>query len=207
MAGLVMNMRIATFFTRLAALLLPALPLAGCGGSPAEQPPLAGAAIGGPFALTDQDGKPASDKDFAGRYRAIYFGYSFCPDVCPTTLQVLMQGYHGFAQDAPAEAAKLAPIFITVDPARDTPAVLKQYVSAFGPELKGLTGSPAEIAKVAKEYAVSYGQQPPAKGASGYLMNHSSVVVLFGPDGKPITIVPTDQGAKTASATFAQWVR
>jgi protein SCO1/2 len=201
MAGLVMNMR-----TAFAALWLGMLPLASCSG-PVSQPPLEGAAIGGPFALVDQDGHAVTDKDFAGRYRAIYFGYSFCPDVCPTTLQVLMQGYHAFAKDSPDAAAKLVPIFISVDPARDTPAVLKQYVAAFGPELKGLTGSEQEIAKVAKEYAVSYSKQPPAKGASGYLMNHSSVVILFGPDGKPIAMVPTDQGAKAVADTLAQWVR
>jgi protein SCO1/2 len=193
--------------TPLAALLLALLPLGGCGKAPSQQPPLAGAAIGGPFALTDQDGKAVTDKDFAGRYRAVYFGYSFCPDVCPTTLQVLMQGYHAFAKDSPDNAARLVPIFISIDPDRDTPAVLKQYVAAFGPELKGLTGSPAEIAKVAKEYAVSYGKEPPAKGATGYLMDHSSVVVLFGPDGQPIAMVPTDQGARAVTDTLAQWVR
>jgi len=193
--------------TPLVALLLATLPLGGCGRAPSQQPPLAGAAIGGPFALTDQDGKAVTDKDFAGQYRAIYFGYSFCPDVCPTTLQVLMQGYHAFAKDSRGAAAKLVPIFISVDPDRDTPAVLKQYVAAFGPELKGLTGSPAEIAKVAKEYAVSYSKEPPAKGATGYLMDHSSVVILFGPDGQPVAIVPTDQGAKAVTDTLAQWVR
>lgn len=193
--------------TAFAALMLAASPLAGCGGPPSQQAPLAGAAIGGPFALTDQDGKAVTDKDFAGKYRAIYFGYSFCPDVCPTTLQVLMQGYHAFAKDSPGAAARLVPIFISVDPARDTPAVLKQYVAAFGPELKGLTGTAQEIAKVAKEYAVSYSKEPPAKGASGYLMSHSSVVILFGPDGRPITIVPTDRGAKAVSDMLSQWVR
>ncbi|WBO22599.1 SCO family protein [Sphingomonas abietis] len=190
--------------------MLVALPLSGCGGSPdRRQAPLAGAAIGGPFALTDQDGRPVTDKDFAGRYRAIYFGYSFCPDVCPTTLQGLMQGYHAFAKDKPAQAAKIVPIFISVDPDRDTPAVLKTYVAAFGPELKGLTGTPAEIARVTREYAVSYGKQPVARGtdASHYLMSHSNVVILFGPEGRPITMVPTDQGAQAVSDIFATWVR
>ena len=202
MAGLVMNVR-----TALVALMLATLPLAGCSGGNQAQPPLAGAAIGGPFALTDQDGKPVTDKDFAGRYRAIYFGYSFCPDVCPTTLQVLMQGYHAFAKDSPAQAGRLVPIFISVDPGRDTPAVLKTYVSAFGPELKGFTGTPTEIARVAKAYAVSYSKQPADKGASGYLMSHSSVVILFGPDGQPIAMVPTEQGAKAVTDTLAQWAR
>ncbi len=197
-------MNVRTVF---AALSLAILPLTGCGTSPSQPPPLAGAAIGGPFALIDQDGKPTADTNFAGQYRAIYFGYSFCPDVCPTTLQVLMQGYHAFAKDSPAQAGRLVPIFISVDPDRDTPAVLKTYVSAFGPELKGFTGTPAEIARVAKEYAVSYSKQPADKDASGYLMSHSSVVILFGPDGQPIAMVPTDQGAKAVTDTLAQWVR
>jgi protein SCO1 len=202
MAGLVMNTR--AVFAAFALLTS----LAGCKAKPdLAQAPLAGASIGGPFALTDQDGKAVTDKSYAGKFRAIYFGYSYCPDVCPTTLQVLMQGYHSFAKDAPGPAARLVPIFISVDPDRDTPAVLKKYVAAFGPELQGLTGSPQEIAKVAKEYAVSYSKQAPTPGASGYLMNHSSVVILFDPDGKPIDMVPTDKGAKAVSDSLAQWVR
>jgi len=198
-----MNARIAF----VAAIMLAALPLAGCGHQPAAQPPLAGAALGGPFALIDQDGKPVTDKDFAGRYRAVYFGYSFCPDVCPTTLQALMQGYHAFAASDPGDARKLAPIFVTVDPERDTPAVLKTYVSAFGPELEGLTGSPAAIAAAAKEYGVYYKKEPTTKGAGGYLMDHSSQAILFGPDGQPIALIPTDQGAKAVTDTLSQWVR
>ena len=198
-----MNARIAL----VAAIMLAALPLAGCGRQPATQPPLAGAALGGPFALIDQDGKPVTDKDFAGRYRAVYFGYSFCPDVCPTTLQALMQGYHAFATASPTLSAKLVPIFVTIDPDRDTPAVLKQYVSAFGPELKGLTGSPAAIAAAAKAYGVYYKKEPAPKGGTGYLMDHSSQAILFGPDGQPIALIPTDQGAKAVTDTLSQWVR
>ncbi len=190
-----------------AAFLLATVPLAACHREPATQPPLAGAAIGGAFALTDQDGRAVTDKDFAGRYRVLYFGYSFCPDVCPTTLQALMQGYHGFAGADPARARKLVPIFVTIDPARDTPAVLKQYVGAFGPELEGLTGSPGAIAAVAKEYGVYYKKRPAADGASGYLMDHSSQAILFGPQGQPIALVPTDQGAKAVTDTLSQWVR
>ncbi len=198
-----MNARIAF----VAAILLAALPLAGCHRQPAEQPPLAGAALGGPFALIDQDGKPVTDKDFSGRYRAVYFGYSFCPDVCPTTLQALMQGYHAFASADAKDAGKLVPIFVTIDPDRDTPAVLKRYVSAFGPELRGLTGSPAAIAAAAKGYGVYYKKEPAANGASGYLMDHSSQAILFGPDGKPIALIPTDQGAKAVTDTLTQWVQ
>ncbi len=194
-------------FACVAAALLAASTASGCHRGATGQPPLAGAALGGPFALVDQDGKPVTDRDFAGRYRAVYFGYSFCPDVCPTTLQALMQGFHAFAAADPVDAGKVTPIFVTIDPARDTPGVLKQYVSAFGPELKGLTGSPAAIATAAKEYGVYYKKQTAAAGASGYLMDHMSQAILFGPDGKPIVLIPTDQGAKAVTDTLAQWVR
>ncbi|HLZ78672.1 MAG TPA: SCO family protein [Sphingomonas sp.] len=194
-------------FTRLVLVLLMGLSLGSCGRQ-AEHgpPPLQGAALGGPFALVDQDGRPTTDKSFAGRYRAVYFGYSFCPDVCPTTLQVLMQGYRGFAAASPAGAARLVPIFITVDPERDTSAVLKSYVSAFGPQLVGLTGSPAAIGAAAREYGVYYHRQVAAAGASAYLVDHSSQVILFGPDGAPIALVPTDQGAKAVADIFGRWV-
>src|ERR1700761_4203814 len=134
MAGLAMNVRTTCISL---AVLLAASPSLPGGGRQAAQapPPLAGAALGGPFALVDQDGRPTTDKSFAGRYRAIYFGYSFCPDVGPTTLQTLMQGYRSFASASPEAAKKLVPVFITVDPERDTPAVLKSYVSAFGQPL------------------------------------------------------------------------
>ena len=181
--------------------------LAACGGGASQSPPLAGAALGGPFSLIDQDGRAVTDRSYAGRYRAVYFGYTFCPDVCPTTLATLMQGYKAFAARSPAKAAMLVPIFVTVDPARDTPAVMKKYVAAFGPGLVGLTGSPAEIARVAREYAVSYSKQPAPQGAAGYLMSHSSIVILYGPDGKPIATVPTDQGSAPVADTFSKWAQ
>ena len=170
-------------------------------------PPLAGAAIGGSFALTDQGGRAVTDRSFAGRYRAMYFGYTFCPDVCPTTLQKMMAGYHQFARDHAAAAARLAPIFVSVDPARDTPAVMKPYAAAFGPELIGLSGGADETARVAREYGVYYKAAPAAKGASGYLVDHASQAMLFGPDGRPIALIPTDQGPDAVAALFAEWVR
>lgn len=183
------------------------LALSACGRTPAGPPPLAGAAIGGPFALTDQNGRAVTERSFAGRYRAMYFGYTFCPDVCPTTLQKLMAGYHQFAHDHPAAAAKLAPIFVSVDPGRDTPAVMKPYVAAFGPELIGLSGSTQETARVAKAYGVYYKAEAAPKGASGYLVDHASQAMLFGPDGQPIALIPTDQAPDAVAALFAAWVR
>lgn len=192
---------------RLALLLMAGLTVGSCGRQPDQSaPPLQGAALGGSFALVDQNGRPTTDKSFSGRYRAVYFGYSYCPDVCPTTLQALMQGYRAFAVSSPGAAARLVPIFITVDPERDTPAVLKSYVAAFGAPLVGLTGSPAAIAVAAKKFGVYYHRQVAPAGSSDYLVDHSSQVILFGPDGAPIALVPTDQGAKAVADTFGRWV-
>lgn len=186
-------------------LLAAALLLSAC-EQPAGQPPLAGAAIGGPFTLTDQNGRTVSDRQFDGQYRLIYFGYTFCPDVCPTTLQKLMSGFKAFSDAAPDRAAKVQPIFITVDPERDTPAVMKSYVAAFSPRLIGLTGAEPEVAKVAKQFAVYYKKQQ-AEGASGYLLDHSSAPMLFGPDGAPIALAPADEGPDAVARTLDQWVK
>ena len=171
----------------------------------AEQAPLAGARIGGPFTLIDQDGRTVRDTQFAGRYRMIYFGYTYCPDVCPTALQHLMQGLKQFRADAPARAAKVQPIFITVDPARDTPAVLKQYTAAFDPQLVGLTGSDAEIAAVAKEFGVYY-HRDVKSGSSDYLVDHMSQALLFDPHGQPIALLPQEKDAKAIAAELGRWV-
>lgn len=175
-----------------------ALALGGCGPSasgPAhEQGNLAGAKIGGSFTLTDQDGRKRRWEDFSGQYRLVYFGYSFCPDVCPVDLQRIAQGFRQFEKQAPDRAAKVQPIFITLDPERDTPASLKNYVSAFHPRLIGLTGTPEEIAEVAKAFVVVYMKEKP-KGSTDYLVSHSRTPYLFGPDGAPIALVPVDDPA------------
>jgi protein SCO1/2 len=180
--------------------------LAACSGASPGQAPLAGAAIGGPFALTDQDGRTVTDKDFAGRYRIVYFGYSFCPDVCPTDLQAIGQGLKRLEKDDPARAARIQPIFITVDPERDSPAVLKRYVAAFHPRLVGLTGSAQQIADVARRYGVSYSAEK-AQGGAGYAVAHSRTSYLFGPDGRPIALLPSDNGADAVAAELRKWVR
>jgi protein SCO1/2 len=187
------------------ALLLTLL-LGACGPKVEETPPLAGASIGGPFTLTDQDGKQVSDKDFDGRYRLVYFGFTYCPDVCPVDLQVIGQGLRQLEKSDPAVAAKVQPIFISVDPERDTPPVVKQFVSAFHPRLVGLTGTPEQIAEVAKRYGIYYIKEQ-SEGASGYLVNHSRNAVLFGPKGEPIAIVPHDQGPETVAAELKRWVK
>jgi len=138
-------------------------------------------AVGGPYVLTDQDGRPRSSADFRGTYQLIYFGYTFCPDVCPTTLAIMAAAMDKLG---PAQA-RIVPIFITVDPERDKPAVLKKYLAAFGPRFVGLTGSPEEIAQVEKEYRVFAKKQP--LGGGNYGMDHSSVIYLMGRDGKLVS--------------------
>jgi len=180
--------------------------LAACQQKP-ETAPLAGSTIGGSFALTDQDGKPYSSDALAGKYRIIYFGYTFCPDACPTDMQVLGKAMRQLDAKDPALSAKIQPLFVSVDPARDTPAVLKQFTDAFYPRLVGLTGSDAQIAKIAKQYAISYRKDPAPAGASGYLMDHPRVAFLFDPDGKPIEMLPVDANADAVVADLEKWVR
>ncbi|MEI9996045.1 MAG: SCO family protein [Rhizomicrobium sp.] len=136
------------------------------------------AAVGGPFTLVDQDGRRRASASFAGRYMLIYFGYSYCPDVCPTTLSLMGDA---LSKVGP-KAGRIVPIFITIDPERDTPRQLKTYMRAFGPQFVGLTGDLAAIRTVAAAYRVYFRKQPLAQG--GYGMDHSNVIYLMGPDGK-----------------------
>lgn len=211
MSGAAMN---KTFTLALSAALL----LAACGGEPTQPPlstaPLAGAAIGGDFTLTDQDGKKRNWQEFNGQYRIVYFGYTNCPDICTPDMQNLMAGLKAFEKSSPKLGTKIQPIFITVDPQRDTQAVLKQFVSAFHPRAIGLTGTDAEIADATKKFAV-YSSRVEGSTPESYLMSHSQTPYLMGPDGKPLAIMPADQpntdtneGApKLVEAELAKWVR
>ena len=191
----------------LLASLIALLLLGACGAGTPVDPPLKGASMGGAFTLTDQNGRRVSDRDFAGKYRLIYFGYTFCPDVCPTDLQKIGAAMRRFEQTDSARAARVQPLFITVDPARDTPGVLRRYVANFHPRLIGLTGTEAEIAGVARTFHVS--RQLPEPGARGrdYLVNHSSITILYGPQGAPVAIMPTDEGAEVVAEQLDRWVR
>jgi len=185
--------------------LLAALAIAAC-SSQAAEPPLKGARIGGPFALVDQDGRPVSDRDFAGKYRIVYFGFTHCPDVCPTDLAAIGSALRGFERKDPGRAARVQPLFITVDPERDTPAVVKEYVAAFHPRIVGLTGTPQQVAKVEKEFAV-YASKGEAQPGGGYAVDHSRIVLLMGPDGAPIALLPQDKGVEGILAELDRWVK
>lgn len=204
-----------------AAALSLSIALSACGpGAPdgnaarQDEAPLAGARIGGDFTLTDQDGKPAHWSDYKGKYRLVYFGYTYCPDVCPVDLQKIIAGLRKFEKQDAARAAKVQPIFISVDPERDTPPVVKNWVAAFHPRLVGLTGSVDAIEKVKKDFAVVSGKEGDGKGKD-YLVSHTRTPYFFGPDGDPIALVPVDEpgtdgdeGSPDAVAHFLdQWVK
>ncbi len=144
--------------------------------------------IGGPFALIDGDGQTITNTDFHGKFMLVYFGYTFCPDVCPTTLTEIADAMDKLGPSA----AQMQPIFITVDPKRDTPAVMKQYTASFSPKLLGLTGTPQQIAAVAKEYRVYYSEHRTGPGPNDYSMDHSSIIYLMGRDGQFIRPIPAD---------------
>lgn len=194
--------------TLLAAAIALALPLAACSGGstgPAEQPPLAGATIGGPFTLTSSEGKTVHWADFDGRYRIVYFGYTYCPDVCPTDVQRMMQGYALFKKEEPQLAAQVQPIFISIDPERDTPPKVGEYTRAFSPDLLGLTGTVPAIVAAAKSFSV-YRAKGETSPGGGYLMDHSRGAYLMGRKGEPIALLPIEAGAKAVAAELAKWV-
>ncbi|EWY41423.1 electron transporter SenC [Skermanella stibiiresistens SB22] len=138
------------------------------------------ALIGGPFSLTDSTGKPVTQADYQGRYTLIYFGFTFCPDVCPTELQVMATALDRLG----AKADQVQPLFVTVDPERDTVTQMAEYVAQFHPRLIGLTGTPDQIAQAARAYRVYYAKAPGKDGDGYYTMDHSSFVYLMGPDGR-----------------------
>jgi protein SCO1/2 len=163
-----------------AAAVLPRLagtaPGSATGGGPVT--------IGGPFKLVDGHGKTVTDKDFRGRYMLIYFGYTHCPDACPATLNDMSLALDKLT---PAERARVAALFITVDPARDTPAMIGDYAAAFSKDFVGLTGDQAAITAAEDEYHV-YAEKHPLKHGD-YSMDHSSIMYVMGPDGRFVGVI------------------
>ena len=156
----------------------------------AQAPPSAG----GPFSLIAGDGRTITDKSFPGRWLVVYFGYTFCPDVCPTTLGAIAEALEKLGP----RAAKIQPLFITVDPRRDTPEVIQKYVAAFDLRLIGLTGSPASIAAAARAYHVFY-EREESDGA--YLIDHSTWIYVMNPAGGLAQALPgASSGAAIAAA-------
>lgn len=141
------------------------------------------ALVGGPFELVNGSGETVTEADFAGQYMLIYFGFTFCPDVCPTELSRISTAM----EDLGTEADKVTPIFITIDPERDTPEAVGAYVDHFHPRMVGLTGTPDQIKQVAGEYRVYYKKVKDESSSAEYTMDHTSIIYLMGPDGKFLT--------------------
>jgi protein SCO1/2 len=152
--------------------------------------------IGGPFALTAGDGSVVTDQSLRGRWMLVYFGYTHCPNICPTTLLAISQALETLG----SLAAKVQPLFVTIDPERDTPSVVADFVKAFDPRVIGLSGNPTEIAAVAKEYRVLY-KKTPGESSNEYWMDHSSYIYVIDPDGRYVTLFAG--GASQASDEIA----
>lgn len=158
---------------------------------PAAPDPLA-TRFGGPFSLIDHHGRPVADSGFRGRFMLVYFGFTRCTDTCPVDLPIIAQALDRLGP----LAESVVPLFVTVDPAHDTPAVLAPYVAAFHPRLIGLTGSEAEIASVARAYKVHRRKLTlPHHGAGHYAVDHGSLTYLMGKDGLFVTLLPHNSGA------------
>jgi len=204
--------RLLPFFVLAAALGLAGLGtlmMSLGGGDQAASPvgtPDGASVLGGPFTLTAHTGDRVSRSDFDGQHRLIYFGYSYCPDVCPLELGKMTRALRLLeARGAPAE--QVQPLFISIDPERDTPAQLADYVPAFHPRLIGLTGSAEEIADVAGAYRIHYaradsGDDAPA-GEDMYLMDHSSYILFMGPQGQFIDVFTARETASDIADAVA----
>lgn len=185
-----------------------ALALAACAPetSAPTQPPLAGSSIGGPFELVNSAGETVRWDDFAGDYRVVYFGFAYCPDICPTDMQRIARGMKALEQSDPDLAAQVQPIFITVDPARDTPEVVGEFTSAFSDDFIGLTGTSEQIDAARDAFKV-YAAKGESTPDGGYLVDHSAITYLFGTEGEPLATLPTDQPGREGAEAFAAEIR
>ena len=178
----------------MAACLVAAALLAAATFVMASRPPLGAASIGGPFTLADQEGQTVTQETVAGRPFLLFFGYTHCPDVCPTTLSDMS----GVLKELGPQA-KLSALFVTVDPERDTSAVMKDYLSSFDPRIRGLTGSMASIEAAEKAYKV-YARKVPIGTGGDYSMDHTAVVYLMDRNGRFLTALNLDQPPAAAAA-------
>jgi cytochrome oxidase Cu insertion factor (SCO1/SenC/PrrC family) len=158
-------------------------------------------AIGGSFTLIDQNGATRRDSDFRGKVMLVYFGYTYCPDACPTTLQAISQTLDMIGN----QASKVQPIFISVDPARDTPDQLKSYAANFHPGILYLTGAPETLKQVESEYHI-YVAKVPQAGSDDYLIDHSSIIYVMGTNGRYLAAMPAGLPPKVMAATLQRYL-
>jgi protein SCO1 len=187
---------LAGFLAGVASIVLVVILVSG-----RDPVPSAGAAaIGGPFSLTDQNGRTVTDRDLRGHPFLVFFGFTHCPDVCPTSLFEISEVLGKLGPDA----QKVSAVFVTIDPERDTPAAMKDYLSSFNPHLVGLTGDPAAIAAVAKEYRVYVKKVPLNNG--DYTMDHTALVYLMDKDGRFVTPFNLKRTPEDAAADLRRYL-
>jgi protein SCO1/2 len=187
---------LAGFLAGVASIVLVVLVVSG-----RDPLPSAGAAaIGGPFNLVDQNGRTVTDKDLRGHPYLVFFGFTHCPDVCPTALFEMSEVLGKLGPDA----QKLSALFVTIDPERDTPAAMKDYLSSFNPRLVGLTGDPAAIAAVAKEYRVYVKKVPLDNG--DYTMDHTALVYLMDKEGRFVAPFNLKRTPEDAAADLRRYL-
>ena len=175
--------------------------MVGGSGGPGAVSSSGKAQVGGPFTLVNDAGETVTDETFRGRYMLIYFGFTFCPDVCPTELGIMSAALDQLGE----KAEKVQPLFVTIDPERDTPEVMSRYVTLFHPRLMGLTGTPEQIASIAKAYHVFY-RKAEDESSTDYTMDHSSIVFLMGPDGEYLKLFPPQTPPDKMAETIASYV-
>ena len=156
--------------------------------SAAPQGNLSGSAVGGPFTLQDESGNTVTSDSYDGKWRLMYFGFTYCPDICPTDTAKLAAGLKAFEAKHPAAAAKVQPLFVTVDPERDTPAALAEFTDQFHPRLVGLTGTRPQIDAALKAFRV-YAAKVPGSVPEAYTFDHLAIIYLLDPKGRPVEFV------------------
>lgn len=172
---------------------------------PPSSPPPLEALFGGPFSLTDHNGRPVTDETFRGRFALLYFGYTFCPDLCPTNLLTMAEALEALG---PEQSERVQPLFVTVDPERDGLPALRDYMAHFGPRFLALRGTPAQTRAVLKAWRIHRRKVPAAAGADAddYLVDHATLTFLMGPDGKFRTLFPHDTRTKKMTATLRRYL-
>jgi protein SCO1/2 len=189
---------VADAFLRRIAAVTGDMPAPSAGGIQLAQ----GVTLGGPFTLVNQTGRTVSDADFAGRPLLLYFGFTYCPDVCPTELGTIAAALDSMGP----LGERVTPVFVTIDPERDTPAAMADYVSRFHPRMVGLTGSAEQVAQVARAYRVYYAKVRP-RDSSDYLMDHSSFIYFVGPDGRVRSLFRPETTPEAIAAAITSQLR
>ena len=197
----------------LVALVLIAVIIAAIAGlwllkpDQAPQGNLSGADVGGPFALVDETGRAVTDQSFAGKWRLIYFGFTYCPDICPTDTAKMAEALRIFGKEHPQGMRRLVPLFVTVDPERDTPAVLAEFTSGFHPAIIGLTGTPQQMSDMLKAYRI-YARKVPGASEGSYSYDHLAIFYLMDPKNRPVAFLAGQQATPQELADMlARYIR